>query len=498
MRYAAATTVLLITLSVLFIFIPNEGSDATSSETAPDGSVYLYDTYGSGHPNYYCEITDADTAGNVVHIPTVLEGYDVRNILPGAFDGCTAKCVIIPVNVKSISAGAFTGCTQLTDVYFMGDRPAMDNAFSTGVGIHYLPGTTGWSTETAITTETSDGITYAQFPDGWMAVGGTPTNGAITIKSNIGGGKVTSVGPYSFSGTMQPSGEVERRTDIVSVHIESGVTDIRERAFYYCNIQNIEMTDSVIHIHDEAFRSAMELTDASISPSAEYIGFECYRDCQALTSITVPDSVRYLGDGCFYICNSAETLKIGSGVQSIPVRGFGYCTSLTDVTFNCSPTEIKASAFYNCPSLRSISIPDSVKTIGQEAFWNCTSLTELSLGKVTSIEYGAFRNCTSLRSFNLPSTVESLGKYCFADCTKLSDIDAYGPCPVLDDTVFLNDPVTIHCSKDNYDSWNDSEADTNIKDDLDKKEFNIHLVVIPIVIIIAGIVLFAIVYKRHG
>lgn len=478
MRYATATTVLLITLSVLFIYIPNEGSDAASSETAPDGSVYLYDTYGSGHPNYYCEITDADTAGNVVHIPTVLEGYDVRNILPGAFDGCTAKCVIIPVNVKSISAGAFTGCTQLTDVYFMGDRPAMDDAFPTGVGIHYLPGTTGWSTETAITTETSDGITYAQFPDGWMAVGGTPTDGAITIKSDISGGKVTSVGPYSFSGTMQPSGEVERRTDIVSVSIESGVTDIRERAFYYCNIQNIEMTDSVIHIHDEAFRSAMELTDTSISPSAEYIGFECYRNCQALTSITVPDSVRYLGDGCFYICNSAETLKIGSGVQSIPVRGFGYCTSLTDVTFNCSPTEIKASAFYNCPSLRSISIPDSVKTIGQEAFWNCTSLTELSLGKVTSIEYGAFRNCTSLRSFDLPSTVESLGKYCFADCTKLSDIDAYGPCPVLDDTVFLNDPVTIHCSKDDYDSWKNSLTDASVKDDLNKKSFNILYIVI--------------------
>lgn len=496
MRHATATTVLLIALSVLFIYIPNEGSDAASSETAPDGSVYLYDTYGSGHPNYYCEITDADTAGNVVHIPTVLEGYDVRNILPGAFDGCTAKCVIIPVNVKSISAGAFTGCTQLTDVYFMGDRPAMDDAFPTGVGIHYLPGTTGWSTETAITTEISDGITYAQFPDGWMAVGGTPTDGAITIKSDIGGGKVTSVGPYSFSGTMQPSGEVERRTDIVSVSIESGVTDIRERAFYYCNIQNIEMTDSVIHIHDEAFRSALELTDTSISPSAEYIGFECYRNCQALTSITVPDSVRYLGDGCFYICNSAETLKIGSGVQSIPVRGFGYCTSLTDVTFNCSPTEIKASAFYNCPSLRSISIPDSVKTIGQEAFWNCTSLTELSLGKVTSIEYGAFRNCTSLRSFDLPSTVESLGKYCFADCTKLSDIDAYGPCPILDDTVFLNDPVTIHCTKDNYDSWNDSKADANIKDDLNKKEFNILLIVMP-VIIIAGIVLLAVVRNRR-
>ena len=498
MRPITLAVVMLVALSYLFICIQEDVSDATSSETVPDGSVYSYDTYGSGHPNYYCEITSADVRTDTIHIPTVLEGYDVRNILSGAFDGCSATSVIIPVNVKSISAGAFTGCTHLTDVYFMGDRPAMDDAFPTGVNIHRLEGTTGWSSETTITTEISDGITYAQFPDGWMAIGGTPTDGTITIRSEISGGKVTSIGPYAFSGTMQSSGEVERRTDIVSVHIESGITDIRERAFYYCDVRNTVMPDSVSGIHDEAFRSAQKLSDASIAQSVKYIGFECYRDCHALTSITVPDSVKFLGDGCFYICSSAEKLRIGSGVQSIPIRGFGYCTSLTEVTFDCSPSEIMASAFYNCPSLKSVSIPDSVRTIGPEAFWNNTSLTNLDLGKVVSIDHGAFRNCTSVKSFDLPSTVESLGKYCFADCTKLSDINAYGPCPALDDTVFLNDPLTIHCSKDNYDSWNDSEADANIKDDLDKKEFNIHLIVIPIVIIIAGIVLFAIVYKRHG
>ena len=90
--------------------------------------------------------------------------------------------------------------------------------------------------------------------------------------------------------------------------------------------------------------------------------------------------------------------------------------------------------------------------------------------------------------------MKSLGSYCFADCTDLRDIDAYGPCPELDDTVFLNDPVTIHCSKDNYDSWNDSKADAEIKDDLDKMGFDFLLIVIPIVVI-AGIALLIIV--RH-
>lgn len=496
MKNAIPITVLLILLTVTFVHTQTDNSNATSTETVPDESTYSYETYGSGHPNYYCEITAANVKGDVVHIPTTLEGYDVRNILTGAFDGCSATCIIVPVNVKNISAGAFTDCTYLTDIYFMGDKPTMDGAFPTGVNIHRLEGTAGWGPETTITTVVSEGITYAQLPDGWMAVGGTPTDGTITIKSEISEGKVTSIGPYAFSGTMQSSGEVERRTDIISIHIESGITDIRERAFYYCDVRNIVMPDSVSSIHDEAFRSAQKLSDASIPQSVKYIGFECYRDCHALTSITVPDSVKYMGDGCFYICSSAETLRIGSGVQSIPVRGFGYCTSLTEVTFDCSPSEIMASAFYNCPSLKSVSIPDSVRTIGPEAFWNCTSLTNLGLGKVVSIDHGAFRNCTSVKSFDLPSTVESLGKYCFADCTKLSDINAYGPCPALDNTVFLNDPVTIHCSKDNYDSWKNSQTDASIKDDLNKESFNILYIVI-LCGALAALGLFIFIHKKR-
>ena len=65
-----------------------------ASETAPDGSVYEYETYGSSHPNYYCVITGAESGSEVLHVPAVLEGYDVRSISSGAFDGCAAKAVV--------------------------------------------------------------------------------------------------------------------------------------------------------------------------------------------------------------------------------------------------------------------------------------------------------------------------------------------------------------------------------------------------------------------
>ena len=498
MRAIVLLSILILLVSSSALFLVHDADCSSATETVPDGSVYTYVTYGSGHPDYYCEITDVVTDDVILHIPTVLEGYDVRIISSGAFDGCPASTAIIPVNVITIETGAFTGCSSLTDVYFLGDRPEMDGAFPGGVTMHYLPGKDGWGAP-CVETETKvlNGITYARYPDGWMAMGGTPSEGKIRIESSVDSENVTSIAPYAFAGTMQPSGEVSRRTDITTVEICNGIADIRERAFYYCDLVNMNVPGSVLNIHDEAFRYADRIDSLSLPESVIYIGFECFRDCHGLTEIGIPNSTTFLGDGAFYICSSAATLTIGSGVKTIPTRAFGYCTSLKTIKLDCNPDRIGQSAFYNCTSLESAHIPDSVKSIGDDAFRNCTSLNGLDLGNVESIGNGAFRYCTSLKSFDLPSTVKSIGSYCFADCTNLRNIDAYGPCPNLDDTVFLNDPVTIHCSKDNYESWNDSKADADIKDDLGKKEFNFLLIVIPVVIV-AGITLVMIVrHKRQ-
>ncbi len=480
-------TLIALSIAVVSISLLICADTSSASEAVPDGSEYTYSTYGTSHPDYYCEITRAVSDEDVLHIPTVLEGYDVRIISSGAFDGSPANTIIVPVNVYTIASEAFTVCPYLTDVYFLGDRPEMDGAFPAGVTMHYLPGKTGWGVpyvETECTT--LNGITYAKYPDGWMAISGTPTDGKITIVPEIAGVKVSSLAPYSFAGIMQPSGEVERRTDIVSMELGAGITDIRERAFYYCDIQNVSIPESLTAIHDEAFRAAYHLSTVPIQDGLRYIGFECFRDCHSLEHISIPDSVRFLGDGAFYICKSAEDITIGSGITSVPVRGFGYCSSLVSIDFSRNAETIAEAAFMNCTSLKEVKLPESIKTVGDGAFKNCSDLNSLSLGNAISLGREAFRDCTSLASFDLPSTVESLGRYCFADCTGLRDIYAYGRCPSLDDTVFLNDPVTVHCSKDNYDSWNNSQADAAIKDDLNKKAFNPLYIVLPIVAVFAG------------
>ena len=438
-------------------------SDAT--ETVPDGSSYTYITYGTEHPNYYCKITEVQTNTSILYIPTVLEGYDVKILASGAFENCPASSIIIPKNVTLIENGAFTKCTNLDQVYFLGECPSMENAFPNGTAFYCLPDNGDYPPGTVvIETTTVNGILYGHFPDGWMALGGTPTGETIEICPMIDEEPVVSVGPYSFSGTMQSNGEVLRRTDIKEVIIPDTVGNIRERSFYYCDVEKVTFSESIVAIHDESFRAAYHLDDLSFPDSLEYIGFECFRDCHDLKILTLTNNITFLGEGAFYICESLKTACLQT--SSLPNRIFGYCSNLESIELLGSPTSIGNLAFYNCFKVNNVKIPNSVKTIGNASFFSCTSLNSIDLGSVETIGNEGFRNCSSLSTISLPGSLKSMGTYSFADCTVLTSVKAYGPCPEGNSTVFLNDPATIHCSQEHYDSWNNSQFGIAVESDL--------------------------------
>lgn len=462
-----AVVLTLLMMSSAILFAPGE-SDA--AEKTPDGSIYTYETHGSAHPNYYCVITDVLSITDVLYIPAVLEGYDVRYLDEGSLDRCDAVALIVPAGVKGIEDD-FSGCSNLKDLYFLGDRPDMAE-IPGDIIIHHMEGAAGWSDGVVIKVVTSGSVDYGLFPDGWMVLGGESDNGLIDIEREIEGIAVTSIGPYAFAGTMKESGDVDRRKDITTATLPEGLIDIRERAFYYCDIQSINYPSSLRSIHDEAFRGAYYLEDPSFNYGLRFIGFESFRDCHSIKALEIPDTVKDAGDGCFKLCTSLRSAVLGHGMLSISSSMFFYDSELKNVTVWEGIREIGQQAFYNCSSLESIEIPNGVSYILAHAFRGCSSLHSVTLGDVKELGPSAFRDCTSLHSIELPSTVEVLGQYCFADCTSLKDIYAKGQCPEGDDTVFLNDVSTVHCNGGNEQSWknsifgltvvNDSSSDDNM------------------------------------
>jgi hypothetical protein len=454
----------IILAALLLMVCPSFMDGTEASETCPDGTVYGYETHGSGHPDYYCVITSAETDQSILHLPSVLEGYDVRTLASHAFDGCAIASAVIPKNLKEIEDGAFAGCPLLTDVYFMGDRPIMGDPFPEGVRVHTIPGSTGWTGTEAIDVVTVGGVDYAMLPDGAVVTGGIPSDGVLTIRDEVDGVRVVKVDDYSFAGVMREDGTVDRRSDIDRVEMPEGLLSIGQRAFYYNDVRTAPIPSTVRDIQDEAFRACHHLESVTFPGGLAYIGFEAFRDCHSIEALDVPGTIGFVGDGAFYICESLESLKLG--VDAVP-RMFGYCVSLEDVEFGDGVEGIGASSFYQCESLKTVVIPDRVKVIGREAFRDCISLISVDLNMAEDIGRMAFRGCESLRTLAVPSDVRLIEGYAFADCIGLQRIDALGMAPKGDDTSFLNVDAVIHCKKDAADSWKDAGFGLDVVGDLE-------------------------------
>ena len=487
----AHPAVILAALLLIICISCPEGSDA--SETCSDGSVYAYETHGSGHPDYYCVITSAEADAAILHLPSVLEGYDVRIYASHAFDGCMMESAVIPKNLMEIEDGAFEGCPLLKDVYFMGDRPVMGDPFPDGVRIHTVPGAVGWTGTEAIDVLAVDGVDYAMLPDGAVATGGAPIDGTVSIRSAVGGSKVVKVDDYAFAGTMREDGTVDRRSDIDTVVMPEGLLSIGQRAFYYNDVSEARIPATVVDVQDEAFRACYNLADARFSGDLRYIGFEAFRDCHSIRVLDVPASVEFVGDGAFYICEGLETLRVGTDIAP---RMFGYCVSLKDVEFGGSVGEIGASSFYQCESLASVEIPEEVRGIGREAFRGCIPMKSLDLSGTEDIGRMAFRGCVSLGTLTVPVAVGSIEGYAFADCTGLKEIYAYGTAPKGDDTAFLNVDAVIHCKKDAADSWKDSGFGLDVKGDLKEPFSDYAIVIVGIVSAVIAMFTVAIIFSR--
>ena len=443
--------------AVCFLACCLEASDA--AETCPDGSVYEYETHGSGHPDYYCVVTSVVTDERTLHLPAVLEGYDVRTLASPALDGCPSEAIVVPKNLKTVEDGAFDGCPALKDLYFMGDRPEMGGVPG-GVKVHAMPSAEGWEDAEVIRTASSDGVEYAFLPDGAMAVGGSSEDGRIVVHGTIEGVKVSGVAEYAFAGTMMDDGNVKRRADVSVAVLEDGLSGIGQRAFYYCDLKDVSLPGTLESIGDEAFRACYRLEGAELPQGLDYIGFEAFRECRSIKSLDV--SARFVGDGAFYICDGLESAKVGTSV--VP-RMFGYCSSLRQVEFGSLDGEIGYGAFNRCSSLLSVDIPDGISKIGPEAFRDCVSLKNVDLNGTEDIGASAFRGCTSLKSLDLPSSLSSLGRYAFADCLGLGDVHARGPAPEGDSTAFLNVDAVVHCDKAYAKSWEDSGFGLEVETD---------------------------------
>ena len=248
------------------------------------------------------------------------------------------------------------------------------------------------------------------------------------------------------------------------------VKTIAWRAFFYSDITNVTVPNSITAIESYAFSDCYALASVTVGADVTYISDNAFDNCNALVGITVNKQNEYFVsiDGNLYTKNTETLIKYATGknddifvvpdnVTCIASNAFSGCNALTCVILPESLTTLSYHSFSNCDMLTTVTIPANVSSY-YESFSECDKLESIyvdednehfasidgnlytkdgktllqyAIGKkdatfvipdgVTTIESNAFRECKTLVSITIPASVTEI-KSLFYRCTNLENI----------------------------------------------------------------------------
>lgn len=386
-----------------------------------DGDVEILRYYGDA-----AEITISE-----------VDGLAVTSVGGRAFNGATTLTKIVVGDVKEIAAGAFAGCTGIAEIElpFVGTRAGVtaNDTFRMPLG--------------AIFGQESGAGLYAAAQNYYGFSAESPVTDVFYLPATLE--RVT------VRGGIIPYGAFINCSSVTSITIGKDVTSVEEHAFVGCDaLENITLADgntalviengalydgsktqlyvrmddglttsftvpdTVVRIHDEAFRNNVTLTEIIIPDNVAEIGKGVFTGCGNLENLVLP----FVGSDANATEASEKTLlgyMFGKNSYAGGVSVYQYYvssvgeryyipSSLSSVTVNGG--QIFYGAFYGCDYLTSVTLGDSVASIGQRAFYSCDALSEINFGAgVENIGENAFSNCGSMSKVVVPDVGTWLG-----------------------------------------------------------------------------------------
>ena len=194
-------------------------------------------------------------------------------------------------------------------------------------------------------------------------------------------------------------------SDLESVEIPNGVTEIKDAAFAYCSslYLSIVIPGSVKSIGENAFTGCFA-EEIILGEGIESIGKNafCSND---FSEIVIPATVTKLGYGALSDCEYA-VIKVAEGNKALKV--VDGCLLSADGTVFYQYGMTKNNEYYT--------VPNGVKIIGDSAFSNVTSLRGVELPQsLERINDYAFSYSYIYGNVEIPDSVNYIGKRAFFD-----------------------------------------------------------------------------------
>lgn len=226
--------------------------------------------------------------------------------------------VVIGAAVKSLSDDAFGSCGKLIEVF---------NKSSLEIGEYknvYTP-----SEGTKKISYQGDYIFYTDADQVYL-VGSSKFESVLTLPDDHNGQNYI-IYKSAFSG----------RNELQEVYIGSGVTEIQDEAFAYCDFMTkVHIGKNVTKVGEHAFRRLKHIYFAG--------------SVEEWCSIQFHYPFGFSAYALYFENEKAENLIIPEGVTKLNDEVFNKCTSLVTITLPESLTRIEYGALWDCMSLQDI------------------------------------------------------------------------------------------------------------------------------------------------
>ena len=305
----------------------------------------------------------AEPLGGELVIPAYIGGLPVTTIRAEAFSGKGGiTAVVLGNNITTIEEDAFYGCSGLQKVA-LGDSVTTVGAFA----FSYCPNLQEVELSKSVST-----IEPGAFA-GCYQLSGVTVDPASPYFCTDSKGVLYSkdmtrlvAAPYGLSGTYTLPTTVKvieslafwECDQLQKVVLPEGLTTIRNLAFSFSDIRNLQIPASVTEIENGAFMATFGLGSVQVDPNNQSYCTDAagvlYNKAQtelifACTTLSghyqIPASVTTIADGAMFSCDKLESLEIPVSVTKIGEEAFYVNESLTDVWYGGSQAQKDAIVF---------------------------------------------------------------------------------------------------------------------------------------------------------
>ena len=412
-------------------------------------------------------ITDCYIAGDIVDIPSEIDGYPVFGLTGFSSTGRKITKLNIPDSVRFISSDFFYAFQNLEELTVGASLSKLENRwFSSCSELTSI--TVSEENENYCSIDgkvyTKDGQTLVVYPLGSGDIYNVPDSvkniDVIRADGYLHINCIFSENNPQFITEDGVTYSADRKTIISCSPDKSGdyqmpesVTKIADYAFQDCNkLTALKFSENVTDIAYAAFYGCGSLTYIDIPESVKSIGLSSFSGCSALESITLPENLKTVGGYAFSECNNLKKVYITdlaawcgidfAGEDSNPASYSGalYLNDelITELIIPSGVSSIGDYAFSSNSSITSVNIPSSVKAVGASAFLGCDNLEKVNINDLaawcgidfvgedanpSSISGVLYLNNKLVTELIIPDGVSSIGDYAFSSNSSITSVN---------------------------------------------------------------------------